>query len=93
MVIIQLDKASEIQSIDIGNEGSAFVEILVGKSSEGPSVNYHVLLASSSFMSPTESKNGSNINRVRMFSTENLSKDALNDKWDLVKVNLTFLFQ
>ena len=29
----QFEKASEINQIDIGNEGSAFVEVLVGKSS------------------------------------------------------------
>jgi len=29
----KFEKASEISQIDIGNEGSAFVEVLVGKSS------------------------------------------------------------
>jgi len=32
-VLIQFEKASEISQIDIGNEASAFVEVLVGKSS------------------------------------------------------------
>ena len=32
-VILQLDKTSKIHSIDVGNESSAFVEILGGHSS------------------------------------------------------------
>ena len=34
IVILQFEKASTIHSHDIGNEGSAFVEILVGKSTD-----------------------------------------------------------
>jgi len=32
-VLKQFEKASEVSQIDVGNEGSAFVEVLVGKSS------------------------------------------------------------
>lgn len=32
-ILFQFEKASEIKQIDIGNEGSAFIEVLVGKSS------------------------------------------------------------
>ena len=31
--LIQFEKATEVSQIDIGNEASAFVEVLVGKSS------------------------------------------------------------
>lgn len=31
--LLQFEKSSSIHSIDIGNEGSAFVEVLVGRSS------------------------------------------------------------
>ena len=31
-VVIQLEKASIINSVDIGNDGSAFVEVLVSRS-------------------------------------------------------------
>lgn len=41
----QFEKASEINQIDIGNEGSAFVEVLVGKSSSNDE-NYQVCLKS-----------------------------------------------
>ncbi len=37
VVILQLSKEARITSIDIGNEGSAFVEVLVGRSSTSPS--------------------------------------------------------
>ena len=33
MFYSQFEKASKIHQIDIGNEGSAFIEVLVGKSS------------------------------------------------------------
>ena len=51
--------------LSLGNNGSAFIEVLVGKSSGGE--DYQVLLVASSFMSPAESKSWSNTNRVRMF--------------------------
>ena len=54
----------------LGNEGSAFVEVLVGRSSStagGQEAEFQVLLVASAFMSPSESKTWSNINRVRMF--------------------------
>ena len=40
--MIQLEKASAIKSIDIGNDGSAFVEVLVSRSTgeEVYKVNY-----------------------------------------------------
>ena len=41
-VVLQLEKASQIHSIDVGNEGSAFVEILVGRSSASSDKDYKV---------------------------------------------------
>lgn len=87
-VVIQLEKSTEIHSIDIGNENSAFVEVLVGRS-EDPVNDFKVLLVTSSFMSPMESKNSTNINRVRMFGPEKLSKPTMMEKWDLVKIVCT----
>ncbi|XP_023221324.1 DNA repair protein XRCC1-like [Centruroides sculpturatus] len=87
-IVIQLEKSSEIHSIDIGNENSAFVEVLVGRS-EDPIKDFKVLLVTSSFMSPMESKNSTNINRVRMFGPEKLSKPTSTEKWDLVKIVCT----
>ncbi|XP_048357111.1 DNA repair protein XRCC1 [Sphaerodactylus townsendi] len=88
-VILQFEKEEQIHSIDIGNEGSAFVEVLVGSSASSSEQNYEVLLVTSSFMSPSESKSGTNLNRVRMFGPDKLVKATAEKKWDRVKIVCT----
>ncbi|XP_030834120.1 DNA repair protein XRCC1 isoform X1 [Strongylocentrotus purpuratus] len=88
-VILQLDKASNIHSIDVGNESSAFVEILGGHSSSDSDDLYQVILVTSSFMSPVESRNNTNMNRVRMFGPESLSKAVADKKFDRIKIVCT----
>uniref|UniRef100_A0A9J7Y6Q0 DNA repair protein XRCC1 n=1 Tax=Cyprinus carpio carpio TaxID=630221 RepID=A0A9J7Y6Q0_CYPCA len=85
-VILQLEKEEQIHSIDIGNEGSAFIEVLVGHSTSVKDQNFEVLLVTSSFMSPTESRNGTNTNRVRFFGPSQLLKATAQEKWDCVKI-------
>ncbi|XP_044152791.1 DNA repair protein XRCC1 [Bufo gargarizans] len=85
-VILQFEKEEQIHSIDIGNEGSAFVEVLVGHSTSVSEQEYEVILGMSSFMSPSESKAGSNLNRTRMFGSDKLVKTAAEKKWDRVKI-------
>ncbi|XP_068616157.1 DNA repair protein XRCC1 [Brachionichthys hirsutus] len=85
-VILQFEKEDHVHSIDIGNEGSAFIEVLVGNSSAVRDQDYEVLLVTSSFMSPTESRNGTNVNRVRFFGPSQLQKSAAQEKWDRVKI-------
>uniref|UniRef100_A0A3P9MHN5 DNA repair protein XRCC1 n=1 Tax=Oryzias latipes TaxID=8090 RepID=A0A3P9MHN5_ORYLA len=85
-VILQFEKEEQVHSIDIGNEGSAFVEVLVANSSAPKTQDYEVLLVTSSFMSPTESRNGSNLNRVRFFGPNQLQKSTAQEKWDRVKI-------
>ncbi|CAM9183633.1 unnamed protein product [Lampetra planeri] len=85
-VILQFEKEAQVHSIDIGNEGSAFVEVLVGNSSAARDQDFQVLLVTSSFMSPTESRNGTNMNRVRFFGPNQLQKSASQEKWDRVKI-------
>uniref|UniRef100_A0A665UVG5 DNA repair protein XRCC1 n=1 Tax=Echeneis naucrates TaxID=173247 RepID=A0A665UVG5_ECHNA len=85
-VILQFDKEEQVHSIDIGNEGSAFIEVLVGNSSAVREQDYEVLLVTSSFMSPTESRNGTNMNRVRFFGPNQLQKSTAQEKWDRVKI-------
>jgi DNA-repair protein XRCC1 len=87
IIIIETEEASFFHSVDIGNNGCAFVEVLVGRSSGGD--NYEVLLTASSFMSPAESKSWTNINRVRMFGRDKLSKLVLDQKWDKIKLVCT----
>ncbi|KAL3218238.1 hypothetical protein MRX96_050768 [Rhipicephalus microplus] len=87
-VILQLEKASVISSIDIGNESSAFIEVLVSRSSD-PGQDYHVLLVASSFMTPMDARQGTNLNRVRMFGAEKLSQSFVKEKWDRIKIVCT----
>ncbi|XP_042148816.1 DNA repair protein XRCC1 [Ixodes scapularis] len=87
-VILQLEKASVISSIDIGNESSAFIEVLVARSSDA-APEFQVLLVASSFMSPMDARQGTNLNRVRMFSTDKLSQTFAKEKWDRIKVVCT----
>lgn len=84
-VVLQLEKSSLITSLDIGNEHSAFVEVLVSKST-GDAEDFKVLLVASSFMTPVEARNGEHPNRVRMFTRDQLSKPAVDERWDRVKV-------
>lgn len=87
-VILEFEEPQQITGIDIGNEHAAFVEVLVSKT--GCQLDdFKELLLSSSFMTPIESKNSSNTNRVRCFSTEALCPAALTDKWKLVKIVCT----
>eukprot|EP00795_Rhopilema_esculentum_P016836 gene16836-8307_t len=86
IVVLQLEKATQIHSIDIGNNGSAFVEVLVGRSSWDSGDEFKVLLVASSFMSPAESKSGAGTFRVRIFGNEKLNKAVASEKWDRVKL-------
>ncbi|CAO2626505.1 DNA repair protein XRCC1 [Lemmus lemmus] len=88
-VVLQLEKEEQIHSIDIGNDGAAFVEVLVGSSAGGATAgeqDYEVLLVTSSFMSPSESRSGSNPNRVRFFGPDKLVRAAAEKRWDRVKI-------
>ncbi|XP_027714029.1 DNA repair protein XRCC1 isoform X2 [Vombatus ursinus] len=86
-VILQLEKEEQIHGIDIGNEGSAFVEVLVGSSAHGTGEqDYEVLLVTSSFMSPSESRSGTNSNRVRLFAADKLVRATADKRWDRIKI-------
>ena len=83
----------QIQSIDIGNDGSAFVEVLVRRAEQAYNLStdddgFRTLLPAASFLTPMESRNEENISRVRMFGQEKLSKDLSSQKWDQFKVLL-----
>ncbi|KAK6173680.1 hypothetical protein SNE40_017088 [Patella caerulea] len=88
-VVLQFEKSSQIHSVDIGNDGAAFVEILVGKSTASTDQEYQVILVASTFMTPIESRNGNNRNAVRMFGVDKLSKAVAGQKWDRVKIVCT----
>ncbi|XP_055546758.1 DNA repair protein XRCC1 [Wyeomyia smithii] len=87
-VILRLEKAFCISGVDIGNEHSAFVEVLVAKS--GPSnPEFKEILLTSSFMTPIESRNSTSVNRVRCFTQKDLVEPIAREKWDLVKIICT----
>jgi DNA-repair protein XRCC1 len=83
-VVIQLSKTAQISSIDIGNNGSAFIEVQVGRKASNE--DFKVILVASSFLTPIESRNETNLARVRMFTSEKLNGDIAKDKWDQIKV-------
>uniref|UniRef100_H2ZBQ2 BRCT domain-containing protein n=1 Tax=Ciona savignyi TaxID=51511 RepID=H2ZBQ2_CIOSA len=85
-VVFQFPKATKISSIDVGNNGSAFVEVLVCRT--GGEEKYEVLLVASSLMSPLDSRNEKSTNTVRMFGSDKLSS-ASDQLWDQVKVVCT----
>ncbi|CDW58301.1 DNA repair protein XRCC1 [Trichuris trichiura] len=80
-------KAERIESIQIGNETSAFVEIQVGRAVSAD--EYEVLLPAMAFMSPKESHQLDHMNRVRMFSKACLVSKVADQLWDRVKVICT----
>ncbi|XP_034235557.1 DNA repair protein XRCC1-like isoform X2 [Thrips palmi] len=86
-VIIQLSEPYNITGIDIGNESSAFVEVLVSRTSSPD--DFKVLLVMSSFMTPMDARAEANKNRVRMFARDSLSDPERKEKWDRIKVVCT----
>ncbi|XP_037073239.1 DNA repair protein XRCC1-like [Pollicipes pollicipes] len=87
-VMLQFECSTQVEAVHVGNEGSAFVEIFVGKL--GADVkDFEVLLPTSSFMSPAESRSGTNPSRVRLFGRDKLSAAALGRPWDCARVVCT----
>uniref|UniRef100_A0A8C9HBI0 DNA-repair protein Xrcc1 N-terminal domain-containing protein n=1 Tax=Piliocolobus tephrosceles TaxID=591936 RepID=A0A8C9HBI0_9PRIM len=66
-VELQLERAVPIGYIDVGNCGCAFLQIDVGRSSWPPDRAFVTLLPATILMSLTDSKQGKNHSRVRMF--------------------------
>lgn len=87
-VILEFEDPQQITGIDIGNEHAAFIEVLVSRTG-CQTDDFRELLLSSSFMTPIESKNSSNQNRVRCFSGSALVESVLPEKWKLLKIVCT----
>ncbi|CAH4031613.1 unnamed protein product [Pieris brassicae] len=83
-VVLQLTQAVQIQSVQIGAHHTALVEVLVGLS-EKPNDPFEVLVPSCVFVSASESRRGSGVDRVRTFSGEQLSATRLRP-WDRLRV-------
>jgi DNA-repair protein XRCC1 len=87
-VVLQLERAVQISSVTIGNYHSAMIEVLVGKS-ETPTDKFEVLVCTSCFMSPNDSRNSLNVSNVKTFNTNQLVQDTQSKKWDRVRVVCT----
>merc|ERR1712212_431686 len=85
-VVLQLSKPVKISGIDIGNNASAFVGIQVGRQA---SDEFKVILVASSFLSPIESRNETQLTRVRMFTADKLNSEIAKEKWDIIKAVCT----
>ncbi|XP_063364783.1 DNA repair protein XRCC1 [Cydia amplana] len=83
-VVLQLKHAVQISTVHIGAYHAALVEVLVGRS-ETPNDQFEVLVPSSVFLSPMDSRRGTGVERVRSFSAEQLAP-AKSQKWDRVRV-------
>ncbi|XP_073946536.1 DNA repair protein XRCC1-like [Choristoneura fumiferana] len=82
-VVLQLAKAVQITTVHIGACHAALVEVLVGRS-EKPNDQFEVLVPSSVFLSPLESRRDSGVERVRSFSGDQLAP-ARAHRWDRVR--------
>lgn len=84
-VILKLDKPYKLTQIDIGNEFTGVIEILVGNSLLVPPKFQEIVLATS-LMTMFDAKNERNPNGVRMFGRDLFNPAVADSQWDLVKI-------
>ncbi|XP_071429542.1 protein XNDC1N isoform X3 [Pithys albifrons albifrons] len=84
-VELQLERASPIGYVDIGNYGCAFLQIEVGRSSWPRDQPYLTLVPTVTLMTPEDSKLGQNCCGVRMFK-EDFPVLAVGQKWDRLRL-------
>uniref|UniRef100_A0A182PCC7 BRCT domain-containing protein n=1 Tax=Anopheles epiroticus TaxID=199890 RepID=A0A182PCC7_9DIPT len=83
-VVLRLEEPTHITGIDIGNEHSALIEVLVARS--GPSnPTFTEILLATKFMNAVDSRNSTSTNGVQCFSSSALIPSTACEKWDLVK--------
>ncbi|XP_046967928.1 DNA repair protein XRCC1 isoform X2 [Vanessa cardui] len=83
-IVLQLAKAVQIESINIGAHHAASVEVLVGLS-EKPNEPFEVLVPTCMLLSAGEARRGAAEQRVRSFSGAQLAP-ARARRWDRVRV-------
>ncbi|XP_064498420.1 protein XNDC1N isoform X2 [Pseudopipra pipra] len=84
-VELQLERASPIGYVDIGNYGCAFLQIEVGRSSWPRDQPYLTLVPTVTLMTPEDSKLGRNRCGVRMFK-EDFPVPAVGQLWDRLRL-------
>ncbi|NWS63707.1 XRCC1 protein, partial [Chunga burmeisteri] len=85
-VELQLERASPIGYVDIGNCGCAFLQIEVGRSSWPLDRPYLTLVPSVTLMTPDDSKLDQNRCGVRMFKEADFLEPAVGQKWDRLRL-------
>ncbi|KAM9300925.1 protein XNDC1N isoform 1-T1 [Morus bassanus] len=85
-VELQLERASPIGYVDVGNCGCAFLQIEVGRSSWPLDQPYLTLVPSVALMTPADSKLDQNRCGVRMFKEADFLALAVGQKWDRLRL-------
>ncbi|NWZ58354.1 TRPC2 protein, partial [Haliaeetus albicilla] len=85
-VELQLERASPIGYVDVGNCGCAFLQIEVGRSSWPLEQSYLTLVPSVALMTPADSKLDQNRCGVRMFKEADFLALAVGQKWDRLRL-------
>ncbi|XP_059679712.1 protein XNDC1N [Gavia stellata] len=85
-VELQLERASPIGYVDVGNCGCAFLQIEVGRSSWPLDRPYLTLVPSVALMTPADSKLDQNRCGVRMFKEADFLALAVGQKWDRLRL-------
>lgn len=81
---------TQIKQINIENANSAFVEVAVATKATPDDDDFKILLPTTSFMTPTESKNIANGNRLKIFTNETyLNKEVSHLDSRVVKILCT----
>ncbi|NXV23742.1 TRPC2 protein, partial [Cepphus grylle] len=83
---LQLERASAIGYVDVGNCGCAFLQIEVGRSSWPLDRPFLTLVPSVALMTPADSKLGQNRCGVRMFKEADFLALAVGQKWDRLRL-------
>ncbi|XP_072517885.1 protein XNDC1N isoform X2 [Salminus brasiliensis] len=86
---LQLERASTIGFIDVGNLGSAFIQVDVGRSSWPSNHPYVPLLPTATLMSPADSRQGKGRQGVRMFKKADFLPQAAKESWDRLRLTCT----
>ncbi|NXI50004.1 TRPC2 protein, partial [Chloroceryle aenea] len=85
-VELQLERASPIGYVDVGNCGSAFLQMEVGRSSWPPGQPYLTLVPCVALMTPSDSKLEQNRCGVRMFKEADFPALVVGQKWDRLRL-------
>ncbi|XP_054045897.1 protein XNDC1N isoform X2 [Rissa tridactyla] len=85
-VELQLERASAIGYVDVGNCGCAFLQVEVGRSSWPLDRPFLTLVPSVALMTPADSKLGQNRCGVRMFKEADFLALAVGQKWDRLRL-------